>query len=218
MKGYEQDGTDTPIRKENEMASIKRSKFAGFGITTAVLVSIILLGSCNFGVPDYEVSVFVEEGVTGTPGTGTYTYPELTEFSFDYSPVDPMQTVEVLYSTSRTSSSGTITLYNNFSLTAQLIDIRGTWDAQMQWTTSSEVDFEFSITFVGADLNSGTFTDNQGNYGTWTNDTGTITISYTNWRKFVLIGAVFDMNGTFTAEGWSLSESNTGSWGCTRQE
>jgi len=200
------------------MALIKKLNIAVLGITIPVLLSFILLGSCNYGIPDYEVNVIVEEGVSGTPATGIYSYPELTEFSFDYTPVDPMQTVEVLYSSSRTTGSGSIPLYNNFNLTARLIDIRGTWDTQMQWANSREVDYEFSITFVGADMNSGTFNDSQGYYGTWDNDTGTITILYSNWRKFVLVGTVFDMNGSFTAEGWSLSETNTGSWGCTLPE
>lgn len=200
------------------MTPIKRPKFAVFGLATTALLTMLLLSSCNFGIPDYTVDVIIEEGVTGTPAAGSYSYPELTEFSFDYSPTDPMQTVEVLFSSSRLSGSGSIKLYNNFTLTARIIDIRGTWDAQMQWTSSSNVDFEFTITFVGADLNSGTFTDSQGYHGTWTNDTGTFMMTYADWQKFVLMGDVFDMNGSFTAEGWSLSETNTGSWSCTRTE
>ena len=83
---------------------------------------------------------------------------------------------------------------------------------QMRWTESSEINFDFNITFAGADLTSGTFTDDRGNSGLWTVENSNITITYTNWSDYVLIGSHFSMEGSFSAEG------NNGVWNATELE
>jgi hypothetical protein len=168
--------------------------------------------NCDFGVPDFKLTVFLEEGVTGTPDTGEYTYSELEVVNYSYSPVDSLHTVEAFLNDTRTSSVGTVTMYNDFSLTARLVDLRGSWNVEMQWTDSSAVDFSFSITLSGSNLVSGTFSDSRGFNGIWTAERGIVTITYTDWSDFVLNGSVFEMNGSFTGEG------SSGAWGAARVE
>ncbi len=192
------------------MTSKRRSKTAVFGRITLILLLVLGFSSCEWGIPDYKVTVIIEEGVTGTPEAGEYAHKELTTLSFDYAAIDPIHTVEVFINNIRQIASGSITVYTNFTLTARLVDIRGSWNMKMKWADSIDVDFDFSITFNGTDLASGTFTDSQGYHGLWTAEKGTITITYTDWSDFVLTGSVFNMSGTFTAE------SDNGSWTATR--
>ncbi|MFC2165720.1 hypothetical protein ACFLT2_12100 [Acidobacteriota bacterium] len=168
-----------------------------------ILVMLIFLAfaSCNWGIPDYQVAVTVEEGVTGAPETGEYSHTEGTVINYEYLPEDPLHTVEVFINASRTVGSGSITVWTSFSLTARIVDIRRTWKMQMRWSASSEVNFEFNITFSGADLTSGTFSDDRGFHGLWTAEDGAITITFTDWNDFVLVGSVFAMTGTFTGDG-----------------
>jgi hypothetical protein len=197
-------------KEEKYMTSKRRSKMAVFGRITQILLLVLGFSSCEWGIPDYKVTVIIEEGVTGTPEAGEYAHKELTTLSFDYNAIDPIHTVEVFINNIRQIASGSITVYTNFTLTARLVDIRGSWNIKMQWADSLGVDFDFSITFDGTDLASGTFTDSQGYHGLWTAEKGIITITYTDWSDFVLTGSVFNMSGTFTAE------SDNGSWTATR--
>ncbi len=192
------------------MTSKGRSKIVVFGRITQILLLFLVLGSCEWGIPDYKITVIIKEGVTGTPEAGEYAHKELTTLSYEYIGIDPIHTVEVFINDIRQGASGTITVYTNFTLTARLVDIRGSWNMQLRWSDSAQVDFDFSIMFDGADLASGTFTDSRGYHGLWTAENGTITITYTDWSDFVLTGSVFSMSGTFTAE-----ESN-GSWTAKR--
>jgi hypothetical protein len=194
------------------MTSKRRSKIAVFGRITLILLLVLGFSSCEWGIPDYKVTVIIEEGVTGTPEAGEYAHKELTTLSFDYAAIDPIHTVEVFINNIRQIARGSITVYTNFTLTARLVDIRGSWNMKMKWADSLDVDFDFSITFNGMDLASGTFTDGQGYHGLWTAEKGTITITYTDWSDFVLTGSVFNMSGTFTAE------SDDGSWTATRSD
>lgn len=168
--------------------------------------------SCDWGVPDYQVSVTVEEGVTGAPETGEYSHREGTTLNYDYLPEDPLHTVEVFINESRTVGSGSITVWTSFTLSARIVDIRGTWKMQMRWSASAEVNFEFNINFSGADLTSGTFSDDRGFHGLWTAEENSVTITYTDWNDFALTGTVFDMTGTFTGDG------SDGAWSATRPE
>lgn len=177
-----------------------------------IVLLISAMASCDWGIPDYTVTVITREGLTGAPEAGVYEHREGTTVNYDYIPENPLHTVEVFINESRKTASGTITVWTSFTMTAQLVDIRGTWQMQMRWSASSEVNFDFNITFSGADLTSGTFSDDQGYQGLWTAEDGSITITYTNWRDYVLIGSVFGMNGTFTGAG------SDGAWSATRPE
>jgi len=159
--------------------------------------------SCDFGVPDFKLTVFLEEGVTGTPDTGEYTYSELEVVNYSYSPLNSLHTVEAFLNNNRMNSVGVITMYNSFTLTARLVDLRGSYNVEMQWEGSSAIDFSFSITLSGSNLISGTFTDSRGFNGNWTAESGVVTITYADWSDFVLNGSVFEMKGSFTGEGGS---------------
>jgi len=175
-----------------------------------LILLILTFAHCDWGIPDYQVTVITGEGVTGAPEAGVYEHREGTTVNYDYFPEDPVHTVEVFIDDSRNTGSGSITVWSSFTLTSQLVDIRGTWNMQMRWSESSEVNFDFNITFLGADLTSGTFSDDRGYSGLWSAENGNITITYTNWSDYVLIGSLFNMNGTYTGAGsdgaWSASE------------
>lgn len=178
------------------------------------MLLLITFASCDWGVPDYQVTIITEEGVIGAPEAGVYEHREGTTLNYDYMPENPIHTVEVFVDESRKTGAGSLTVWTSFTLTAQLVDIRGNWNMQMRWSASSEVNFEFNITFSGADVSSGTFSDDRGFNGLWTAENGNITITYTNWNDFVLIGSVFSMNGSFTGDGsdgtWSATEPEEG--------
>ena len=175
----------------------------------AVLLALLILGSCGFGIPDYILTVILEDGVTGTPEAGTHEYGELETVSYDYEPIDPLHTVEVVTGTSRLSASGSLTMYADHSITARLVDLRGSWDVLMVETDSSETAFEFMITLSGSGLTSGTFSDSRGYSGLWTAEYDDVTLTYIDWKDYILTGDVFEMSGAYEGEG------KTGNWGAT---
>ncbi|MGB2906766.1 MAG: hypothetical protein WBB73_06685 [Candidatus Aminicenantaceae bacterium] len=177
------------------------------------LLALMVLGSCSLGVPEYVLTVFLEEGVTGIPEDGTHEHAELDKVDYRYSPVDTIHTVEVFIGPSRFSAVGSLTMYNDQTLTARLVDIRLSWDVALILTDAAENAFEFTITLNGASLTSGTFSDSRGYNGIWTAENDDVTLTYGDWEDYVLIGLVFDMNGTFTGGGttgtWSTSRADT---------
>jgi hypothetical protein len=103
-------------------------------------------------------------------------------------------------------------MYADHSLTASLVDIRGSWDVLMVRTDTSETAFEFTITISGAGLTGGTFSDSRGLNGLWTAEYDDVTLTYTDWNNYILTGSVFDMSGSYVGDGTS------GSWGATSQD
>lgn len=195
------------------MESKKRKKGCKFPAEAAILLILIFLSSCEWGIPDYTLTVVVEEGVTGTPAPGKYIHKELTTVEFSYTPINPLHIVEVMLNNRiRKSASGSLVLYgDNYTLMARLVDIRGVWKVKMTWSDSAAVDFEFTMTITGPDLTSGTFTDSRGYNGIWSANADLITFTYLNWGDFVLTGSTFNMQGTFTGE------EKTGTWVAERQ-
>jgi hypothetical protein len=185
-------------------------------LAAALLVSL-LAPSCKWGIPEYTLTVIVEEGVIGTPEAGQYTYDELARVEFDYEGVDPLTTVEVILNDRlRDSGEGTIIMYDDgYVLKAKLVDIRGTWDLVLSYDDGETDDLEFSVQLDGADLLSGTFTDTLGHHGTWTAGSDSLVLAYWDWEFYVLTNTVFamgDKSGTFTGAG------KTGTWTATRPE
>jgi hypothetical protein len=188
----------------------KIKKIAAYGGFVQILVTLLVLGSCNFGTPDYRLNVIIEEGVTGTPEAGEMIQKDLSEISYEYTGIDPIHTVEVFLNDIRQTYTGTFAMYTDVTLIARLVDIRGRWSMEMQQTDPSET-FTFEITFDGASLTNGTFSDSRGNHGGWTAESGVITITYPDWNFFVLTGAVFNMSGIFT-----VGEDKKGAWAAER--
>ena len=60
----------------------KKAIYLGLLLT----ISLIFINtSCkNFGVPDYQFTVTLGEGVSGTPAAGTYSYKELSVVTYNH--------------------------------------------------------------------------------------------------------------------------------------
>ena len=180
---------------------------AGLGL---ILLSLFVIASCNFGVPDFTLYVTLEEGVEGNPVQGEHLYEDLSTVSYKYESVQPGANVEVYLNETRRSGIGSFVMYNSANLTARIIDIRGTWNMKMTWLSSAQVNFDYEITFYGPDTLGGTFTDNRGLHGTWTGLNDALYITYTDWNDFEFSGSVYSMKGSFFGDG------NPGSWTATR--
>jgi hypothetical protein len=187
-----------------------RIKITVHGTILQILLFILLFGSCDWGVPDYKLNVITEEGVIGTPDAGEHSYKDLDEVNYEYTPINPVHTVEVFINDIRQKANGTFSMYTDVTLIARLVDIRGSWRVQMQKSNSTSVNYDFTITFNGAGVTSGTFSDDRGYHGLWTAENGTVTITFTDWNFFVLIGGIYEMSGTFTGEG------TEGGWNAAR--
>jgi hypothetical protein len=181
------------------------------------LVALLGTGSCKWGVPDYTLTVTLEDGVIGTPEAGQHTYKELTNVALNYSPVNPLNTVEVfLNGTIRKAGQSSVIMYGDgYTLTARLVDIRGSYKVTMSYAdTSVTAPDPFVITITGADLVSGTFTDERGYHGTWSAMSYVLTLAYWDWDFYVLTTTPFDLGyslGTFTGAGL------TGTWSAVKQ-
>ncbi|MCG2810213.1 MAG: hypothetical protein L6428_01995 [Candidatus Aminicenantes bacterium] len=176
-----------------------------------VAVLILPLASCSFfGLPEYELSITVAQSVNGTPVSSVQVLPELTKIEYAYTPVNSLHTVEVITNGGQGAETGTVTMYTNITLVARLIDIRADWNISLHNSDSTAID-PFTITFSGADILAGTFSDSRGYSGTWDAASNKININYSNWESYKLTGTLFSMNGT-----WSNGAA-TGSWGAKRE-
>lgn len=184
------------------------------GITVLSLMLVFFIGGCKkFGIPDYKLTITLDEGVNGSPAAGEYEYQELTVVEYDYSPENEDFTVEVLVNGSRFGTSGQLTMYTDMDIKVGIFDVRGTWTVDFrQPQGSSEDDLEFEITFTGDSYLSGSFSDSRGEgfSGLWSISDTTITITYSNWQNYVLTGTIPVMSGTWTGE------NQTGAWIASR--
>jgi hypothetical protein len=178
----------------------------------AIVFALILpLASCNFfGKPEYDLSVTVEPGLTGTPAAGVQTLADLTEVEYKYTPVNALHTVEVITDGGQVAASGTVTMYKSITLVARLIDIRAVWNIST-YDANAVATATYTITFSGADILSGTFVDSRGYSGTWNGASNVINIIYSNWESYKLTGTLFSMSGT-----WA-NGSATGTWSAARK-
>ena len=177
-------------------------------LAAAALLVPLLVPSCKWGVPSYTLTVIIEDGVTGTPEAGQYTYEELSIVEFNYTPIDPFHTVEVLLNDRvRNTGEGQIVMFDDgYELKARLIDVRGEWDIVLQYGDGETENLEFTLTLEGPDLLSGTLTDSLGHHGTWTAQSDTLVLAYWDWEFYILSNTVFNLgskSGTFTGGGKS---------------
>lgn len=199
------------------MSAQKREKAAAVRALagTAAILALLAAGGCRFGIPDYTLTVVVEDGVTGTPEAGEYIHQELTTVDYSYLPVNSLHTVEVLLNDSiRTSGTGSLVMYGDgYDLRARLIDLRGVWKMKLAYDdTSIAAPGEFTISLSGADITGGTFTDSRGFSGSWTALSGVVILTYADWFDYILTGSVYSMQGALAGE------ELTGSWTAARQE
>jgi hypothetical protein len=171
---------------------------------------ILSLGSCkNFGIPDYKLTIVIENGVEGTPAAGVSTHKELDSIAYAYTAQDSQYQVEVMVNGSAYSSAGEFVMYTDLEVVARIFDIRDTWDFTLAATSDSAVEKrEFTVTFTGNSLLSGDFTDSNGHYGTWVIDDTDLTMTYSNWLDYTLTSdSVTTMEGTWSGEDTSSSWS-----------
>jgi len=181
-------------------------------IFTFILLMSFSFNSCKgFGIPDWTLEITFEEGVSGTPTPGVYSYEELASIDYSYYPIDDQHRVEVLVNNIRWPAAGKIILYTNIKIVVRLFDIRGTWDFTLD-DNDSDDKMEFSIGFFGENVLSGRFSDSQGHSGTWNINGNNLKITYTNWLNYVLTGEISTMKGNWTGDG------KTGTWSATRQQ
>jgi hypothetical protein len=182
------------------------NKITQCGKYLQILMLLLVLGSCNFGTPDYRLDVILEEGVTGTPIAGEHFHKDLSDVSYEYTGIDPIHSVEVFINDLRQTYTGTFSMFTDVTLIARLIDLRGRWDITIQKIEPTET-FVFEITLDGAGITNGTFSDSRGYSGTWTAENGVVTMTYSDWNSVRLEGAVYEMSGVYFEE-----EQNKGGW------
>lgn len=194
-----------------------RGKRSGFSFGAVALLAILVSGSCKFGSPSYTLDVVIEAGVTGTPEAGKHSFQELTTVSLSYTPVDPLETVEViLNSTLRFPGTGSFIMYGDgYNLKAGLIDVRRAYKVTLVYTdTSVTAPAPFIVTLTGANRLSGAFTDDRGFHGTWTANTNALVLAYWDWDFYILSMTVFNLGystGTFTGG------AQSGTWSAVKQ-
>jgi len=180
------------------------------GIVILGLTVILSLSGCkNLGIPDFELKVTLEGDVQGTPSTGVYTYAELETVAYSYTALDDRYNVEVIVNGSRWAPEGNLIMYTNIEVEVRVIDIRGTWNFKLVDADNEVEDREFTVTFSGNSLLTGTFTDSQSHKGTWVIDGVDLTMTYSNWLNYKLTGNLNTMTGSWEGENldgtWSAS-------------
>jgi len=192
------------------------SKGFKIGIIPLIFIFILMMSfffnNCKgFGIPDLTLKITFEEGVTGHPTPGVYTYKELEKIEYSYYPIDEQHRVEVLVNEGRWSPAGEFIMYSDMNVVVRLFNIRGNWDYTLKVNNTTDK-MEFSIGFFGDNVLSGGFNDSQGHSGTWNISGNTLTITYSNWLSYVLTGDINSMSGNWTGDG------KTGTWSATRQQ
>lgn len=198
------------------MKIMNQTKIFKIGMTPLIFIFILMMpfsfNSCKkFGVPDWQLAITFEEGVTGSPTAGVYTYEELATIEYNYFPIDDQQMSEVLVNDNRWPAAGEFIMYTHMNVVVRLFDIRGNWDFILVDSDSGD-ELEFSISFFGENLLSGGYTDSQGFSGTWNIVNGILTISYSDWSGYVLTGTVNNMSGEWT------SDTSSGTWTSNRTD
>ena len=167
---------------------------------------LLPLAGCKFlGHPDYELSVSIEPGVTGTPAAGMYSHTELDEVAYAYKPDNAKHTVEVLIDGGQEDADSSLIIYKNTALVARLFDVRKTWKITYAVTDNATAN-DFTITFAGSDILGGDFSDSRGHHGTWDAASGVLTFTFSDFESYKYTGALLSMGGT-----WS-NGATTGTW------
>lgn len=173
-------------------------------------------GCKEFGIPDYTVTITVDENITGTPAAGQYTHKALTEIEFEYNHSEDEQIpISIRLNERLGNHEGSFIVYNNLAVHAQIFDIRsGSWKFTM--TNSEGIENEFTITFAGDNYNTGTFTDSRSGdggagHGTWEIQNYRILLTYENWDEYILISGE-DTYIPALSGSWKNGEEDAGTW------
>jgi hypothetical protein len=192
--------------------SIMKVKPLNLVLLSFLLVTIVAFqNSCNLSSPSYTLTVIIEEGVTGTPESGTYEYKEFSEVEYDYDMTDGAVQPEIYFNNLRNVVlKGTLVMYCDTVMTVRQIDIRSKWTLIL--LEAGEEISDWTIEFTGADLRSGTFTDDRGYSGTWqVTDSNDWTFTYSDWEDYVFTGSLSGLSGDWEGENksgtWYLNPS-----------
>ncbi|MCP5051289.1 MAG: hypothetical protein GY940_29255 [bacterium] len=181
-----------------------------------IVLSFLMIFSFNsckgFGIPDFQLTVTVQPGISGSPVSDVYTYEELTEVEYNYFPENEEHTVEVLINGVSRIASGSVIMFTDINIAVNIFDIRGVWNFTLNPPSDApgEEDIEFQATFTGSDLISGTFTDDRGFSGVWSINGSALTISFNDWLNYTLAGTIPTMTGAWQGE------NRTGNWRAIR--
>jgi hypothetical protein len=168
-----------------------------------LITASIFQTGCGWGSPDFTLTVVLGEGITGTPDSGTYDYKEFSEvqykYDFDQNGIQP----EIMVNNYRKLTlEDSLIMYCDIIMTVKQIDIRKEWT--LVFSEADVDDINWKITFSGADLRSGTFSDDRGFSGTWeVTGTNNLTFRYGNWQDYVFTGTLTSRSGSWKGEGRS---------------
>ncbi len=190
---------------------VRRRSLRALGTALTLLAAVISLGSCkDFGVPDFRLSIRVDEGVVGYPAAGTSTHRDLTTIDYKYTAINANLPADVVINGNHVLGYGKLTMYRDLDVTAHVLDLRDRWKITFTTSDTPAVVFSFYVTLRGG-IDSGTFTDERGFHGTWQVVTETFKMTWTDWFDYALEGqALYEMDGTYNGQ------SASGTWAAER--
>lgn len=81
-------------------------------VVFSILMGLLINTSCkkSQNITEYILTVTVNEGISGTPGTGIYTYTDVQDVDYSYSLQEGYTALTVLLDGQEVESSGTVTM------------------------------------------------------------------------------------------------------------
>jgi hypothetical protein len=164
----------TETRLIEEIESMKnRYLFILFAILLTINFLLFLPNCSTTDDNDFqlfELNVIIDEGVSGTPIQGTYSYNEGDTVDYSYGLLDNYKNLSVTLDNETIEPIGTVTITGVHTMRAladPIYDITGNWDLSEEYDDGSL--FEVSTSFTGT-LDNGTVTDTDGGEGVYAVD------------------------------------------------
>jgi hypothetical protein len=126
------------------------------------------------GTGEFQFTVSVGTGITGTPETGSYYYDAGEQIDYSYSLEDGYTNLRVSFDGENIASTGTITIsqeHTLFVFSEKEFYIQGSWTLAEEYEDGSA--FTVTATFTG-DTETGTVVDSDGGTGTYTVSGGSV--------------------------------------------
>lgn len=137
------------------------------GLVFLILLVMSCLTSCKTAEDSqqaFTLTVTLDNGVSGTPASGTYSYSVNDTVDYSYSVKSGYGNLTVNLDGTPVSNSGTFTVSSNHTLEVSAdIDIRGQWTGALYKGTQ---DYYFQVIFGGGVLSGTTEGKNDWLYGT----------------------------------------------------
>jgi hypothetical protein len=190
-------------------------------LISVLMSGILITTACIPTSPEFTVQFIIDDGIIGTPASGTYTYREFDEIPYKYTPSSDAVLWPIVYiNGAQAKAEDTMMVYNYTTVKVRQIDIRNdavNQDDQWQFTLYNKQGGEvtsFRLRFVGNSNTNGYFSDDRKNYyGTWViTESKKLTLTYLNWEDAVLVGDISTMTGVWTIS----SDPDALSWRASR--